>query len=197
MAAKHHNENENGANAMFTTRTLTAALFALTLIAGSATAQTRPATVKAPVSPVQLPKPKVNLNPALTNPGAALQIPESVKAKLNAPDLVLTELKVGAGNAVFITVTNSGRSATTRTVRLKVVSSGNGNLDNPSRSQTFEVPPMAVGEVKVFQTTQPLVQSARDDANSTGVILIAANVDQSNVVDELSEANNVKVISTK
>lgn len=133
---------------------------------------------------------------AVTNPGA-VQIPDAVKAKLNAPDLVLTELKVGAGNAVFITVTNSGRSATTRTVRLKVVSSGNGNLDNPSRSQTFEVPPMAVGEVKVFQTTQPLVQSARDDANSTGVILIAANVDQANVVDELSEANNVKVISTK
>jgi hypothetical protein len=80
---------------------------------------------------------------------------------------------------------------------LFVGSSGTGNLDDLADSQRFTVPVMAAGEVRTFTTTDPLVQRARAEVNSQGVILIAANVDKLEQIAEPSEANNVKVISVK
>ncbi len=181
---------------MTPTRTLTAAVFALTLAAGPADAQTRPQAVKLPANAVRLPKPQAQLNPALTSPGV-LQIPAGVKDRLNAADLAVTGIQVGADDVVRVTVRNVGRSATTRVVKMMVATSGTGNLQNPADAQLLDVPVMAAGEQRVFQTNRFLMPDARDEVDGAGVILVAANVDKLEQLAEPSEANNVLVISTK
>jgi hypothetical protein len=185
---------------MTATRTPTAAFFALLtagLFAGSADAQIRTPGqgVKAPATKVQLPKPTLAKNPALTNP--ALQVPAGVKDRLNAADLAVTSIQVQADNTVKVTVKNVGRSATPRAVKLFLGSSGAGNIDNLAESQTLDVPVMAAGESRVFVGSKFLVQNARAEVDGPGVILIAANVDKLEQIAEPSEANNILIISTK
>jgi hypothetical protein len=180
---------------MSATRTLTAAVFALVLTAGLSIAQTPPpGSAKLPAG-IKKTDVKLAQNPALKNGG--LKIPDSIKDRLNAADLAVTDIKIGANNAVVVTVKNVGRSATTKPVKLFLGSSGTGNLDNLADSQMLSVPVMAAGEVRVFQSTDPLVQRARDEVDGAGVIFLAANVDKLEEPAEPSEANNFKIITAK
>lgn len=179
---------------MTATRTLTA-LFALTLLASTADAQVRtpgPATK----TNVQLPKPQVNRNPSLASP-AALQIPAGVKDRLNAADLAVTAVQVQADDTVRVTVKNVGRSATAKTVRLFVGTSGTGNLDNLADTQSFDIPVLAAGETRTFTTNRFLVKNARDEVDGPGLILVAAFADKNEQLAEPVESNNVMVISVK
>lgn len=185
---------------MFTTRKLIAAVFAvaaLTLATSTATAQTGTKTAPAGVKNAVQVKSNVKLAASPAANAKNLQIPEAVKNAINAPDLTVTKITVGSGNVVSVTVKNVGRSATTQTIKMKIASSGTGNLDQPASLETVNVPVLAVGEEKTIEATKQHVEKARAEVNTQGVILLAANVDSSEQIAEPSEANNVKIISTK
>lgn len=182
---------------MLAARILAAAV--MTLTATAASAQLR--TPKSNLPKVNFPNginPNIRLPNSVQNQSGLL-VPNSATERLTRPDLTVTRVRVVAGDRVEITVANIGRSATTVTVELRAGSSGTGDLSNPTAIAKFTVPPLAVGQQKVFTTTDDkLVRRARQDrTTSQGVIFLAANVDAGEQVVELQEANNLLTVTTK